>query len=331
MAVSARQVPVRRRNAVWTDWLLREVAARATRGDVCRAVDTIERRPTRDRKELHAVIFANLLQASRIDGHRAVETEARSFQDDFERQRPLLRGRCRLVGLRDRLPGESRPAPFPPRRSRPSRSSGGVASAIHIRIRSGCADLGVVRCAIGKQASADRGVELVDRSGVDLVDRRGDGERTGAAKRRQRGGVDGSRDIPLEGEEESLKLKRLAEDRRSTLVVQQDEADQIGAGIHQQIERRLLRRVGVDGESLGGRGNRGETIEGDVRLRTGVGIDPVPALEIAKLLGLGGAGIGQQLFRQLRRESPGDTARRFAASTAEETNSRSCGPSAVSA
>ena len=57
-------------------------------------------------------------------------------------------------------------------------------------------------------------------------------------------------------------MKRFAEDRRSPRLVEQDEADEIGTGIHQQIERRLLRRVGVDGESLGGRGNRGESIQG---------------------------------------------------------------------
>ena len=55
----------------------------------------------------------------------------------------------------------------------------------------------------------------------------------------------------------------------------------------------MLRRVGVDGESLGGRGNRGETVEGNVRLRPGVGVDTLPALEIAKFLWLGGAGIRQ--------------------------------------
>ena len=65
------------------------------------------------------------------------------------------------------------------------------------------------------------------------TDRCRDRERTRAAKRREGGGVDGPSGIPLEREEESLKLKRLAKDRRSTLVVQQDEADQIGAGIHQ--------------------------------------------------------------------------------------------------
>ena len=68
---------------LWTNRLLCKVAAWATGGDVCRSVETIESRPGSDRKELDAIIFADRLQNSRIDWHRAVETEARSFQDDF--------------------------------------------------------------------------------------------------------------------------------------------------------------------------------------------------------------------------------------------------------
>jgi hypothetical protein len=90
-----------RRHAVWTDWLLREVAARQVRGDIWRAVDTIEGRTTGDGKEQHAGIFANLLQASRIDWYRAVETEARSFQNDFRRECSLVRGRRRFGAFRN--------------------------------------------------------------------------------------------------------------------------------------------------------------------------------------------------------------------------------------
>jgi hypothetical protein len=125
--------------------------------------------------------LANLLQASWINRHRTVETEARSFQDDFERQHSLFRGR--LVALRDIcLDGLGRLRFRRADLLRRGAGRGGLDNLICIR--SGYDGLGVVRGAIGKQASADRGVELVDRARVDLVEWRGDRERTRAAKRR---------------------------------------------------------------------------------------------------------------------------------------------------
>ena len=88
---------------------------------------------------------------------------ARSFQDDFERQRPLSWGRRRLIGLRDLCRGGLGRLRFR-HADLVRRGVGRSGLCNHSGIRRGCADLGVVRCAIGKQASADRGVELVDRA-----------------------------------------------------------------------------------------------------------------------------------------------------------------------
>ena len=92
--------------------------------------------------------------------------------------------------------------------------------------------------------------------------------------------------VSLERIGNSLKLKRVAKDWGTTLVIQQNEAHYISASIHEEIDRRLLGRIGVDRVSLGGRGDRRETFERNVCFRSSIGIIPSLTLEVTKFLWL---------------------------------------------